>query len=206
MTASRFETVIRLIDEANAADPTTVMIEGTPQPVELLYGQRMSARLAAFCPAASEHLRIAARAQHLERWKLPRSAYPMDKSGYFRWRNEQKRRHGARVSELMADAGYDHDDRARVESLVRKEQLKRDCEAQTLEDIVCLVFMEHYMAAFAATRDEADMVSIIAKTWRKMSDAGHAAALSLTFPPDLAALVDKVPDIGALGGIVRSKS
>jgi len=191
MTANRFETVIRLIDEAHAADPTTVMVRGAPRPAELLYGQRMSARLAVFYQAASEHLRIAARAQHLERWKLPRSAYPMGKSGYFRWRNEQKRRHGTRVSELMAEAGYDRDDRARVESLVRKEQLKRDREAQALEDIACLVFMEHYMAAFAATKDEADMTGIIAKTWRKMSDAGHASALALTFPPELAALVDK---------------
>jgi hypothetical protein len=191
MTANRFETVIRLIDEANAGDPTTVMVGGTPRPAELLYGQRMSARLAVFCQAASEHLRIAARAQHLERWKLPRSVYPMGKSGYFRWRNEQKRRHGARASELMAEAGYDRDDCARVESLVRKEQLKRDREAQALEDVACLVFLEHYMAAFAATKDEADMTGIIAKTWRKMSNAGHAAALALTFPPELAALVDK---------------
>ncbi len=150
----------------------------------------MSARLAIFCQAASEHLRIATRAQHLERWKLPRSAYPMGKPGYFRWRNEQKRRHGARVSELMDEAGYDHDDRVRVESLVRKEQLKRDREAKTLEDTACLVFMEHYMAGFAATKDDADMVGIITKTWRKMSDTGHAAALELTFPPELGALVE----------------
>ena len=191
MTANRFETVIRLIDEAHAADPTTIMAGGAPRPAELLYGQRMSARLAVFCPAASERLRIAVRAQHLERWKLPRSAYPMGKSGYFRWRNEQKRRHGARVSELMSEAGYECDDRARVESLVRKEQLKRDREAQALEDTACLVFMEHYMAGFAATKDDADMIGIIAKTWRKMSDAGHATALAMTHPPELAALVDK---------------
>ena len=189
MIATRFETVIRLIDEANAADPTTVTVAAAPRPAELLYGQRMSARLAVFCLAASEHLRIAARAQHLERWKLPRSAYPLGKSGYFRWRNEQKRRHAERVGELMREAGYDRDDCARVGSLVRKEQLKRDSEAQALEDTACLVFMEHYMAAFAATKDAADMIGIIAKTWRKMSDAARAAAQALTFPPDLAALV-----------------
>lgn len=198
MMANRFETVIRLIDEAHAADPTTIMVRGASRPAELLYGQRMSARLAVFCPAASEHLRIAARAQHLERWKLPRSAYPMGKPGYFRWRNEQKRRHGGRVSELMAEAGYDRDDRAHVESLVRKEQLKRDQEAQALEDTACLVFMEHYMAGFAATKDAADMIGIIAKTWRKMSDAGHAAALAMTFPPELAALVGEGVRLAAL--------
>ncbi len=97
----------------------------------------------------------------------------------------------------MAEAGYDHDDRARVESLVRKEQLKRDREAQTLEDTACLVFMEHYMAGFAATKDDADIIGIIAKTWRKMSDAGHAAALAMTFPPEVAALVDKGVQLAA---------
>lgn len=190
MTSNRFETVIRLIDEANAADPTTVTVAAVPRPAELLYGQRMSARLAVFRPAASEHLRIAARAQHLERWTLPRSAYPLGKSGYFRWRNEQKKRHAMRVGELMRQAGYERADCARVESLVRKEQIKRDSEAQALEDTACLVFMEHYMVDFAQTRNAAEMVGIIAKTWRKMSDAGRAAALAFTFPPDLAALVE----------------
>ena len=189
MSASRFETVIGLIDEANAADPATVPAGGAARPAELVYGQRMSARLAVFYPAASEQLRIAARAQHLERWKLPRSAYPMDKPGYFRWRNEQKRRHAERVCKLMSEAGYDHDDCARVASLVRKEQLKRDREAQTLEDTACLVFMEHYMAEFAQSKDASSMIVIVAKTWRKMSEAGHAAALAMTFPPDLSALV-----------------
>jgi hypothetical protein len=47
------------------------------------------------------------------------------------------------------------------------------------------------MAGFAATKDATDMIDIIAKTWRKMSDAGHAAALALSFPPELAALVDE---------------
>ena len=189
MTTDRFETVIGLIDEANATDPTPVAGGGAAGPAELIYGQRMSARLAEFCPAASEHLRIAARAQHLERWKLPRSDYPMDRPGYFRWRNEQKNRHAKRVSELMTEAGYGADDCARVASLVRKEQLKRNREAQALEDTACLVFMEHYMADFAKTRDDEAMIVIIARTWRKMSKAGQAAALAMTFPPDLAALV-----------------
>jgi len=197
MTADRFETIIGLIDAANAADPTIAASAGAPGapgstgPAELIYGQRMSARLAEFRPAASELLRIAARAQHLERWKLPRSDYPMDRPGYLRWRNEQKSRHAGRVGELMAEAGYDAGERTRVASLVRKEQLKRDDEAQALEDVACLVFMEHYMADFAKTRDADAMIVIITRTWRKMSDAGQAAALAMTFPPDLAGLVGK---------------
>lgn len=187
----RFQQVVALIDEANAADPHRVVDGGSERPAELVYGERMSARLAAFDAGASEALRIAARAQHLERWKLPRSAYPMDKAGYFRWRNEQKRRHAERVAALMAQAGYEPAAGERVQSLVRKENLKRDAEAQTLEDVACLVFLEHYLADFAAGRDAEQLADIVAKTWRKMSPAAHRAARDLlpALPAGLAAVV-----------------
>lgn len=187
----RFDRVVALIDEANAADPHRIVDGGIERPAELVYGERMSARLAAFRADASEALRVAARAQHLERWKLPRSAYPMDKAGYFRWRNEQKRRHAERVAALMEAAGYDAAAGERVQSLVRKENLKRDAEAQALEDVACLVFLEHYLADFAAGRDAGQLADIVAKTWRKMSAAAHRAALDLlpALPADLAATV-----------------
>jgi hypothetical protein len=149
----------------------------------------MTARLTSFRPDAPEHLRIAARAQHLERWRLPRTEYPMDRPGYLRWRNEQKRRHGARVAELMQEAGYCEADRERVAGLVRKEGLKRDPEAQALEDVACLVFIEHYLADFAAGRDREHLADIIAKTWRKMSEDGRQAALALPLLPEIAAIV-----------------
>lgn len=189
MTA-RLDTVLGLIDEANSADPTRTEAGGNTVAAELLYGQRMSAFLDQFMPEASEHLKIACRAQHLERWKLPRSDYPMTRAGYHAWRNEQKRRHGERVSELMAQAGYDEDDRARVASLVRKEGLKRDAETQTLEDVVCLVFLQYYAVDFAAGRETGQIIDIIRKTWRKMSADGQQAALALDLDPALASLAN----------------
>nr|WP_205520938.1 DUF4202 domain-containing protein [Propylenella binzhouense] len=180
-----------MIDAANSADPNRIAVDGDLLPAELVYGLRMSARLAALRPGASEHLRIAARAQHLERWTLPRASYPMDRPGYLRWRNEQKRRHAARISELMTEAGYDPADCARVAGLVQKRDLRSDPEAQTLEDVACLVFIEHYLAGFAAGRDPAHLADIVAKTWRKMSEEGHAAALPLAgrLPPGLREIV-----------------
>ena len=56
------------IDAANRADPNTETAGGVEYPKELLYSQRMSAWLARLRPDASDVLRIAARAQHLERW------------------------------------------------------------------------------------------------------------------------------------------
>ena len=189
--AERLAKVLALIDQANGQDPNSVTIEGAARPAELVYGERMSERLGQFLPEAGEHLRIACRAQHLERWTLPRSSYPMDTAGYHRWRNEQKRRHGARVQELMLEAGYGEEDCSRVESLVRKKDMKRDPEAQALEDVACLVFLEHYAADFAAGRDEDHLVEIVRKTWNKMSPAGQEAALALKLHDGVAALVSR---------------
>lgn len=184
----RLDDVLTAIDAANADDPSTGA-DGAP--AALVYGRRMSARLAAFAPAAGEALRIAARGQHIERWAIPRADYPMDRAGYLTWRNAQKQRHALRLGEIMATAGYDEAARARVASLVRKEGLKRDEEAQTLEDVACLVFLEHEAAAFMARHDEDKCVDIVVKTWRKMSPAGQAAAKGLSLDPRVAEIVAK---------------
>ena len=51
----------------------------------------------------------------------------------------------------MGACGYDEWSIARASTLVRKEQLRSDAEAQTLENVACLVFLRYYAANFAAT-------------------------------------------------------
>ena len=184
---SRLDQVLGAIDAANSGDPT--LEDG--QPAALLYGRRMSARLAVFAPQAGELLQIAVRGQHIERWAIPRAEYPMDKPGYFRWRNALKARHAQRLAEIMSEAGFPAEDAERVGQIVRKERIKADAEAQTLEDVACLVFLEFYSAPFMAKHDEAKCVDIVRKTWAKMSGAGHAAALRLTLAPEVGAIVGK---------------
>ncbi len=179
----RVAAVIASIDAANAADPT---LDGGA-PAEQLYGRRMSETLAAFRPAASAHLRIAARGQHVERWTRPRSAFPEGKAGYLAWREGLKRFHAERVAGMMAAAGWDAPDRDRVAALIRKEGIKRDAEAQALEDVICLVFCRWYFADFAAKHPWDKVLDIVAKTGRKMSPEGRAAALALGLPDDVAA-------------------
>jgi len=189
--AARLHAVLAAIDAANAADPSRVAREdGREAPAALAYGERMSERLARFRPDADDVLQIACRAQHLERWKLPRSDYPMDRKGYHAWRNEQKRRHAERVSAMMADAGYGEDDIARCAAIVRKEGIKRDADAQALEDVACLVFLEHHALDFAAGRDEEQLVDILAKTMSKMSTEGHAAAGALPLADGVRGLLE----------------
>jgi hypothetical protein len=182
----RLEQVLAAIDAANAADPHLEADGDAERPADLLYGERMSAELARLVPDASEHLRIAARGQHVERWKLPRADYPDGRAGYLAWRTEQGRRHAARVAGFMAEAGYPEPDRARVAALLRKQGLKRDPEVQALEDVICFVFLRFYFAGFAAGREPDDIARIVAKTARKMSPGARArAAAELPLPPDL---------------------
>ncbi len=171
----RLDRVIAAIDAANAADPH---LGPDGQPVELIYGVRMSSELERLFPDASDHLAIAARGQHVERWKLARESYPEGRAGYLAWRTEQARRHAARVDGFMAEAGYGEEDRARVASLLRKEGIKRNPETQALEDVICFVFLRWYFADFAAKHPEEDILRIVEKTARKMSPEARARALS----------------------------
>ncbi len=147
--------------------------------------------LGEFNPEASENLRIAARAQHIERWKSPRTNFPEGRTGYKKWRSQLSVFHADRATELMAQAGYNHEEQQRVRYLIQKRQIKRDPETQALEDVICLVFLKHYLAGFAGKHDEPKLIDIIQKTWAKMSETGHSAALKIQLPDTLQALVAK---------------
>lgn len=180
------EPLLAAIDAANAADPTLERDGEAERPAALLYGQRMSAELERVFPDASDHLKIAARGQHIERWKVPRTSYPEGRAGYLAWRRDQGKAHGERVSALMAEAGYTEDDCRRVAQLLRKEGIKRDPDVQALEDVICLVFLRWYFADFAAGRDPEHVFRIVAKTARKMSPEGRArVAAEFDLPGEL---------------------
>jgi hypothetical protein len=193
MSDLRFERVIAAIDDANARDPKTSDIDGRAVPAEQLYGRRMSAVLAMMAPDAPELLRIAVRGQHIERWTSPRTGYPAGRAGYLKWRSDLKDYHARRLGEIMTAAGYGPQDAARVGALVRKERLRTDPEAQTLEDVACVVFLAHYLAEFLGKTDadDAKLARILAQTWNKMSARGHAEAGKLDLPPRVLALLKR---------------
>lgn len=178
-----------MIDAANAQDPNVTVVDGEDRPKELVYGQRMSARLVLFAPDASEALRLAARAQHIKRWTHPRDAYPMDRKGYHLWRTELYSYHADETEAIMRSVGYDDDAIASMRELMLKKRIKKDAEAQTLEDVICLVFLEHEFEAFAAKHEDEKVVTILQRTWKKMSEAGHAAALELPLSDEAKRLV-----------------
>lgn len=175
MPAPPLDLAFAAIDRANAADPDRDP-EGRPQ--ALLYGQRMTAEQQALYPEASEPLRIACRGQHIERWLLPRDAYPMDRGGYLAWRSEQGRRHAARVAAIMGETGYDAPAIEAATRMLTKQGIKRDPEVQALEDVACFTFIRWYMGPFADGRDPQSMLHIVERTARKMSAMARSRALA----------------------------
>jgi len=187
----RLAEVLAAIDAANAQDPNTIEIDGRREPAELVYGRRMSDTLARLAPQASEHLAIAARGQHIERWTSPRKTYPDGRVGYLRWRRDLQDFHAKRLGAIMAAAGYGAEDIARVGALIRKERLKSDAEAQMIEDVACVVFLEHYLGDFLAKTDEEKLAGILAKTWNKMSPRGRDEARKLALPAPAPRLLEE---------------
>ena len=59
--------------------------------------------------------------------------------------------------------------------------IKKDEGTQTLEDVICLVFLEYYFEEFAAKHQDEKVINILRKTWKKMSPTGQAEAMKLNF-------------------------
>jgi len=191
----RFDKAIALFDAANAQDPN--QDEGLPK--ELLYARRMTEMIDRFAPEAGEVARLAVRAQHIQRWTVPRSNYPLGKPGYFAWRTGLYRFHAETAGTLMQQAGYDEAMIAQVKLAVGKQEIKTNPDTQMLEDVSSLVFIEHYMQGFAgqhAEYSEEKWLGIIRKTWKKMSDNAYTFATTggIKLPEALLPLILKAID------------
>jgi hypothetical protein len=198
----RHTRAIARFDAANAEDPHRESAAGHERPKELLYAQRLTAMLGRFAPEASEALRLAARCQHLQRWKIPRADYPMTRAGYYQWRTRLRDFHADLAATILRAVGYDETIVSRVRSLIRKEALKADPEAQALEDVVALVFLESYLDPFVASHGDYDIAKftdILTKTAKKMSARGRESALTMiALPAALEPLVRKAIEDAAV--------
>jgi hypothetical protein len=200
MTNSIFQAAIDSLDSANAEDPNKETAQGKEYPKELLYAQRMSEMQERYAPEASEAVKLAVRAQHIRRWKIPRSDYPMNKSGYMLWRTTLYKFHAEAVGSIMGETGYDEEMVDRVKAIVGKKNLKTNPETQMMEDVVDLVFLEHYISNFVDQHpeyDEEKWMLIIKKTWNKMSHRAHEFTLTgkIQLPEELAPLILKAVKI-----------
>ena len=188
-----YQTAIGLIDAANAEDPNCEFSEEDNEnhPKELLYSQRMIDVLNRISPDASVPLRLAVRAQHIQRWKIPRAEYPRDRAGYRLWRSDLGKFHADKTASILRAAGYSEKIIDRVKKLLCKERLKTDPDCQLLEDVICVVFVEYYLSDFSQKHDEAKLLNILRKTWIKMSSKGHQEVFRLNLAPHLKDLLSR---------------
>lgn len=194
MNQQAYDLAVSLIDSANGEDPNIETSDSKEWPKELLYSHRMSDMLERYKPAMDHEIKLAVRGQHIQRWKSPRNAYPMNRQGYHQWRTNLYKFHADSVATVMEKAGYDELSRERVRKAVGKKGLKVNDDTQLVEDVASLVFLEHYMLAFAGKHPEYSdekWIGIIRKTWKKMSLDAHEFAISggIKLPESLVPLI-----------------
>jgi Domain of unknown function (DUF4202) len=180
----------QLIDTAHAADPKKV--DGFP--AELVYADRIEAWLLRLAPDSSALLRLAARCQHLERWSVPRNSYLGGRAGYLTWRKFLYGKQANRTRELLVQAGVSSQEAEEAAGWVAKSGLPTNPNTQLLEDAACLVFLENEISHFTAQHAEyprEKFLTIIGKTWRKMSQAARDAASGIDLSPAIAEIVQE---------------
>ncbi|MDB5014591.1 MAG: hypothetical protein JWQ25_2793 [Daejeonella sp.] len=178
-------------DLYNSADPNREIFEGDTYPKEVLYALRMTEKLNDFAFDVPDYLQLAARSQHIGRWEIARSEYPMDRKGYLQWRSQLKLHHAAVAEKILRECKYDDDTIEKVKALLLKKQLHQNPDTQLLEDVICLVFIQYYLDEFAAKHEDAKVIDIIQKTLKKMSPHGIDAALKIAVSSKVGELIDK---------------
>jgi hypothetical protein len=184
------EEAFAAIDAANADDPNTIVVRGQRRAKEQAHAELAVEWVRRLVPEPSDELLLAARAHHVRRWDVPRSSEPEGRAGYLRWKRRLQQHHAGVVATVL-DGIAPPEVVERVQAIVRKERLRSDPDVQALEDALCLVFVETQFGELADQLGEDHMVEVVAKTLRKMSPAGRAAALELPLDADAVRIVGK---------------
>lgn len=191
MDASTFQNVVQKIDDVNKDDVRSIFSEGEEYPYEIFYARRLSFWVHRLDPNASFELLIAARGQHIGRWTIRRDRFPMDRGGYLRWREELKKFHAQKVADIMRSEGCADDEIEEVRRIILKKGIKESRDVQTMEDALCLVFLENQFDALKEKTIDEKMTEIVRKTWKKMSDAGRSLAKSIPMSPEAKRFLEK---------------
>ncbi len=191
MDNQKIEKAFELFDNYNSKDIKQYSWNDEVYPQELFLAQQLHQWVLKLEPTAPEALLLASRCQHIGRWEVPRETYPDGKAGYLNWRSNLAKYHAQKAEEFLLEAGYDGETINNVKRINLKQQLKTDPEVQTMENALCLVFLQFEFEDFLQKHDEAKIIRILQKTWAKMSDAGRDVALTLSFSPKAGELIKK---------------
>lgn len=187
----KLEKAFTLFDAYNKKSPETILWENQAFPSEYFYALKLYEWVKKLEPQASESLLLASRAQHIGRWEISRKSYPEGRVGYLKWRSDLGKFHAQTASELLKEAGYDDETIKRVREIIQKQRLKTDEDVQTIENALCLVFLQFQFDDLIEKVTEDKMIDILRKTWGKMSEPGRKHALDLEFSEAGSALIKK---------------
>jgi hypothetical protein len=189
MNEARVLAAIQAFDRANAEDPNHLVVDGEERPKELVHAERLAAWVDLLDANASEPLRLAARCQHICRWKTPRTEYPEGRKGYIQWRTGLQKFHAQTAAEILQEVGFDEAMIQRVQRINMKKGLGKEHDTQVMEDALCLSFLAHEFDEFMTKHSDEKLIDIVAKTWRKMSTPAKDEALQLKYSERAATLI-----------------
>lgn len=191
LSMDKLEKAFTLFDAYNRQSPEHLQWENEDYAAEYFYGVKRYEWIKKLDPEASESLLLASRSQHIGRWEIARDSYPEGRAGYLKWRSDLAKFHAQKAEEILTSVGYDKETTDRVRQIILKQKIKADGEVQTMENALCLVFLEYQFDELIAKVSEEKMIDILRKTWAKMSDPGREMALSLTYSEDGKQLIHK---------------
>ncbi len=189
MQSDKVRAAIERFRQANARDPNRIFVHGRSEPKELVQAERLARWVEKLEPNPSDALRLAAHCQHLCRWEIPRGDYPQGRIGYLKWRKALAKFHADTAGEILRELDLPEETILAVRAINLKQGLSSNPETQTIEDALCLSFLEHELADFADQHPAEKVTEILRKSWRKMSERGRQTALGLKFSRKVHALV-----------------
>jgi hypothetical protein len=180
---SKLNEAISKFDDYNLQDPNVFTWDGKSYPREYFLALKLYDWVKKLEPNASEELLLASRSQHIGRWESPRDSYPAGREAYLKWRRDLALYHAEKAGEILRELGYEEETILRVQQINLKKRIKLDNEVQTMENALCLVFLEFQYEDFYPKHEDEKVITILRKSLLKMDEHGHRFALTLDFSP-----------------------
>lgn len=178
---SKLSAAFEHFDAYNQKDPNILIWDGTSWPQEYFLAIKLYDWVKKLNPDADEELLLASRSQHIGRWEIPRNTYPEGREAYLKWRKDLAQYHAEKAGAIMEQVGYGPEQIARVKQILLKQKLKVDHDVQTIENALCLVFLQFQYEDFYPKYEPDKVINILKKSLLKMDAHGHQFALGLTY-------------------------
>ena len=188
---NKLEEAFELFDTYNKQDPNKIIWNSISYPLTYFFALQLHDWVIKLNPDAGEALLLASRSQHIGRWTSARTSYPEGKAGYLQWRTDLKKFHAAKSGALMREAGYEEKVIEHTQHIILKKDLRTDQEVQTIENALCLVFLQYQFDEFILKHDEKKVLHVLQKSWGRMTGPGREAALSIVYSDKGKDLLDK---------------